>query len=184
MKVEKIIEFLKNNKIDFVSPGSYCIPSNVIIEAINEFIETGKSSLINKHQKWTWYGWSFDELQRKGECIIYNKLNYEELIEYRDLKLFWKDYSDLAELSNLIYNAKQQKEIERTYKYRRKVGFSVEIKRKCLKRDNDSCVKCDSKEKLEIDHIISLIKGGDNTLKNAQTLCKKCHRKKTTKDLK
>ncbi len=37
---------------------------------------------------------------------------------------------------------------------------------------------------VEADHIIPKRLGGETSLRNLQTLCKKCHKKKTKKDLK
>ena len=47
-----------------------------------------------------------------------------------------------------------------------------------LKRDGYECVKCGSKEKLEIDHIKPWRWGGVTKRKNFQTLCKSCNNKK------
>jgi HNH endonuclease len=45
-------------------------------------------------------------------------------------------------------------------------------------RDQGKCVKCNSSEKLEFDHIIPVIKGGANTERNIQLLCENCNRSK------
>jgi len=42
-------------------------------------------------------------------------------------------------------------------------------------------VQCESKEKLEYDHIIPISKGGSNTERNVQLLCEKCNREKSAK---
>ena len=45
-------------------------------------------------------------------------------------------------------------------------------------RDQGRCVKCGSRERLEYDHIIPLVKGGSNTERNIQLLCESCNRAK------
>lgn len=45
-------------------------------------------------------------------------------------------------------------------------------------RDNNSCLKCNIKDGLSIDHIKPLAKGGDNSIGNLQTLCAKCNSSK------
>jgi len=53
-----------------------------------------------------------------------------------------------------------------------------EIRQQVLTRDNNQCVKCKSPEKLEIDHIIPVSKGGKGVIDNLQTLCISCNRSK------
>jgi len=61
----------------------------------------------------------------------------------------------------------------------RRVNLSKSIRRKVLERDNYQCVKCGSKENLEIHHKIPysnfLLPRNANKLENLVTLCKKCH---------
>ncbi|MFA5365707.1 MAG: HNH endonuclease [Candidatus Bathyarchaeia archaeon] len=53
-----------------------------------------------------------------------------------------------------------------------------------LKRDNNHCVKCGSTQALEIDHIEAFVNGGKYfDYNNLQTLCHKCHVRKTKQDL-
>lgn len=50
-------------------------------------------------------------------------------------------------------------------------------------RDEYRCVKCGSTDKLHVDHILPIAEGGEPTLANGQTLCAKCHSRKTVSDL-
>lgn len=52
---------------------------------------------------------------------------------------------------------------------------------KVWRRDEGKCAICGSKEKLEIDHIIPISKGGANTYRNLQLLCEKHNRSKSNK---
>lgn len=47
-----------------------------------------------------------------------------------------------------------------------------------LDKFNHKCVKCGSTERLELDHIIAITEGGDNSQENIQVLCKPCNGKK------
>ncbi|GEM_PF-1439331 len=52
---------------------------------------------------------------------------------------------------------------------------------KVWNRDQGKCVRCNSQENLEFDHIIPYSKGGANTYRNLQLLCEKCNRSKSNK---
>ena len=56
-----------------------------------------------------------------------------------------------------------------------------DIMDKVWNRDGGKCVKCGSQEKLEFDHIIPHSKGGANSYRNLQILCKKCNVEKSNK---
>ena len=45
-------------------------------------------------------------------------------------------------------------------------------------RDSGRCVRCESNERLEFDHIIPIAEGGSSTERNVQLLCEKCNRTK------
>jgi 5-methylcytosine-specific restriction protein A len=45
-------------------------------------------------------------------------------------------------------------------------------------KQGKSCARCLSKNKLEVDHIVPLSKGGDNSINNLQILCSSCNKKK------
>ena len=53
------------------------------------------------------------------------------------------------------------------------------VKREVWQRDGGKCVQCGSNEKLEFDHIIPVVKGGSNTVRNIQLLCETCNRTKS-----
>lgn len=56
-----------------------------------------------------------------------------------------------------------------------------EIKWAVWERDNFTCKHCGSHQMLTTDHVIPVSKGGKPTLKNLQTLCKKCNGTKGSK---
>ena len=45
-----------------------------------------------------------------------------------------------------------------------------------------ACVRCGGDDFIEIDHIVPLAKGGDNSIENLQPLCINCNTKKRDKN--
>ena len=58
--------------------------------------------------------------------------------------------------------------------------FNRDMRKKLL-NENSFCNNCNSKEKLTIDHIIPISKGGKNLESNVQILCNKCNMLKKDK---
>ena len=54
------------------------------------------------------------------------------------------------------------------------------LRNKIFRRDENQCVKCKSKNNLQIDHIVPFILGGMTIEDNLQTLCKTCNLSKGT----
>jgi 5-methylcytosine-specific restriction endonuclease McrA len=50
-----------------------------------------------------------------------------------------------------------------------------------MRRAGWKCQRCPSSEGLGVDHIIPVIRGGENTLENLQALCRSCNSEKGTK---
>ncbi len=50
--------------------------------------------------------------------------------------------------------------------------------RRALIKPDSFCARCSTTENLTVDHIISLRKGGQNTMDNLQVLCLACNRSK------
>ena len=60
--------------------------------------------------------------------------------------------------------------------------LSSSVREAVKARDGWQCVRCGSDELLEVDHIVPTYADGSNELDNLQTLCRSCHRKKTSED--
>ena len=54
-----------------------------------------------------------------------------------------------------------------------------EIRTYVWNRDAGKCVKCGSRDNLEFDHIVPIVKGGSNTARNIELLCERCNRAKS-----
>ena len=60
-------------------------------------------------------------------------------------------------------------------------SIPTDVKVAVWKRDKECCVNCFSNLNLEFDHIIPVSKGGANSIKNIQLLCRNCNRTKSNK---
>ena len=60
--------------------------------------------------------------------------------------------------------------------------LSSSVKQATKARDGWQCKGCQSDEDLQVDHILPTYMGGSNELDNLQTLCRSCHREKTSED--
>lgn len=56
--------------------------------------------------------------------------------------------------------------------------ISAELREVVFARDGHRCCMCQSRDKLEVDHVIPVSKGGQSKVDNLQTLCRSCNRKK------
>jgi len=52
------------------------------------------------------------------------------------------------------------------------------VRSEVWRRDGGACVKCDSKQNLQFDHIIPVARGGATSAQNLQLLCRQCNQVK------
>lgn len=105
---------------------------------------------------------------------VFQKLNMIE-IEKTILIQNWGKHQNIEGMDKI----REQNRI-RAKEYRKRLagvgGYSyLEHYDEIFKRDNGTCVYCGSKEDLCIDHLVPLIKGGDNEIDNLVISCKRCN---------
>lgn len=124
------------------------------------------------------------EIEKKKEEIIQQKkqqqieheknLIRQELLEKERKKQLQREvYKELLD-KGAISNQSIDKDSSRE-------PIPQDVMDKVWNRDGGKCVKCGSQENLEFDHIIPFSKGGANTYRNLQILCKKCNVEKSNK---
>lgn len=84
---------------------------------------------------------------------------------------------DAIHCSIICYGLSQRGDTKRSGK-----NFSNTQKRKIAQRDGLHCRVCGVLENLDVDHILAICNGGDNSLENGQILCDRCHTQKTKSD--
>lgn len=72
--------------------------------------------------------------------------------------------------------------LERFGDRKRRKPMDKRLAKSILQKYNFSCVKCGSAERLQIDHIVPVIKGGKDEMDNLQILCQPCNVRKGTRE--
>lgn len=73
------------------------------------------------------------------------------------------------------------RDLSRTEKLRKEL--KPRHKKLVLERDQYRCVNCDAHKNLCVDHKTPIVKGGDNSMSNLQTLCRSCNGSKGAKTM-
>jgi len=137
-----------------------------------------KSEVINSLLKSNWQTFIFLE---------YSLLNYIKNQVSKIYDNFNSKFKLILEFKNKLHNPKKfieaisfctnssEKYVKDVLSGRIENNLTKKEKDKILKRDNHQCRICDSKNNLEIHHIIPVANGGGKYSKNLCTLCSECH---------
>lgn len=141
-------------------------------EAAADFIERQKREPLEVPGTWGW--WAY-----RGKVLVLNSDEPEPLPDKaRDLLLL----KHLVLRQERSYE-KIRREVETLENMERLEGVPREpipesVRLFVWQRDQGRCVKCESQERLEFDHVIPIALGGSNTERNIQLLCETCNRSK------
>lgn len=107
------------------------------------------------------------------ECIGCRKAKY--FVDYEEYPVC----NDCKKIEQDRYNREHNaiRPIRKRCKYR-KENIPGDFRWTIFERDNYTCQKCGSRRNLSVDHIFPESRGGELTMENAQTLCKRCNSKK------
>lgn len=131
------------------------------IEKREEFKEENKQNnmILTKEQI---YQITHTYARPKGKCICCdnNKIHSSGLCR--------KCYKYLIDNKLMPKKHRKTKDVANETEFRK-------MRLKVLERDNHKCVQCGSTFKINVHHKKHRGKGGDNSLKNLETLCYYCH---------
>ncbi|MDG1301996.1 MAG: HNH endonuclease [Opitutae bacterium] len=126
--------------------------------------------------------------KRSFRTIYYSEVYILQNIAYVVVGL----YSE--EEKSLLVQAEHDKERSKFERLKRKFELAQNLEEKpkrrpipeevrvaVWRRDQGTCVKCGSRERLEYDHIIPVAEGGGDSVRNIELLCEKCNRSKGAK---
>lgn len=119
----------------------------------------------------------FESVRRKQEDGIRESLK-QEILEKEEQRL---KKEKIKNLKRELMQEMTEQGIIRNNSILKREPISQEVQDKVWNRDGGKCIKCESQEKLEFDHIIPFSKGGSNSYRNLQLLCEKCNRQKSNK---
>ncbi len=138
-----------------------------------------------------------DEIQT-GDILRVNNKDTFEIVDWKVLetyihlspeeaKLEWEKYpfGDTRRAKKYGYYPYVLKNLKKVKEYPPKKPspryISSEVRNKVWLRDDGKCKRCGVRANLEFDHIIPVSKGGSNTEKNIELLCKGCNIKKSNR---
>ena len=109
----------------------------------------------------------------KGNIYRFDRPGYSE--EEMLLQLI-----DLEDRERRVFERlKNRMKLAAGEKQRERERIPEELRIAVWRRDSGKCARCGSRERLEYDHIVPLVKGGSNTVRNIELLCEKCNREKS-----
>jgi len=133
-----------------------------------EFVErrtNGKYNFIYFNKAVYMYDNSKDNFSDEEICLLIKEYTYKKEKKFTNLKK-QIEYFEKLTTENLV---------------KKREPIPEDVRFEVWRRDLGRCVQCGSKENLEFDHIIPFSKGGSNTSRNLQLLCRKCNREKSDK---
>ena len=158
--------------------GCYDMPLKHFDRIYQHYKDTGENLLDN-------YSFVIHKSWERDEDIMLSHDSFNESVEIiskvRSLRL--KNFEIAGEalyicrqqLKNYIrweeYNSKK------AVKRRKANGFTSKenVRKWVFTTHGEKCLKCGSKEDVQLDHIVPIHKGGENKLSNLQPLCKSCN---------
>lgn len=117
----------------------------------------------------------------KKEChyAVFHDLLYECSGPYRDDEfkmLVRNEYDQECRYFKKLHSLREDNFGSASSTIRERIPEKIRIA--VWRRDGGKCSRCESREKIEFDHIVPISLGGSNTARNIELLCERCNRTK------
>lgn len=188
-ELEKLIKFFYKGGAIY-RKGNYDLPVDVAYFAALEHLQHGDDVLIEYDRLKAMYGACVAVTTGRSYRMRLSEANLLLWGTATEGETFWKVEAIYSEelirfISSIVAEDLAYYEEEKQYRKRRKrasaYALNPKLRKKIFNRDGNKCKACGATERLEIDHILSVRKGGGNEDKNLQTLCSSCNSRKCDK---
>lgn len=159
--------------------GMYTMPLKAFIMAWEHYKETGEN-VLDEYSRLVYLSWMDDSRLFDQDEII----KTEEVLKNNG---FWNIHhkltgQDIKTIRFVINNSRKFWERKNSYELKRLQASLFtsrpDIRKKVYDLHGKECLSCGETEKIEMDHVIPIVKGGENTIENLQPLCKSCNTSK------
>jgi hypothetical protein len=165
----------------FVFNGMYTMPDEIFLRLFDHYQKTGENYL-DVYSELQYLFWE----SKKPEGYTHDYIECEKYERYisisRRLKLFNVD--EILEIRQYVrkcwFKYRDYLDHLKNEPRRKACRFTAmpEVKKYIFTKYGKKCLCCGSIDKISLDHIIPVQKGGKDEVENLQPLCKSCNSKK------
>jgi len=190
METDKLKNFIYNSGCfgGFVMKGNFNIPNNDFFLLFEEYLKTGINCL-DDYAQLVYLTRDYKEMVNGnlGDCIDNDKFQYYmKLVSSNHFLTILFTEETLFEIREVLrYERRNDENIHNKIINQDRVNACSFTRKKDIRGavmllHGDKCLKCGS-DKIALDHVIPIVKGGLNEIDNLQPLCKKCNSSKGDK---
>jgi len=163
--------------------GMHDMPVDVFACIYKYYTETG-INLLDDYANMVYLDWEYttDDAYIDIERI---RMQEKSLSMLRDSDMFRKEWLDVAQMQIKHFRGKYHIQQARLENEQRIIACTYtarpDVRKKIFELHGNYCLCCGANENITLDHIVSIHKGGQNSIDNLQPLCKSCNSKKGVK---
>jgi hypothetical protein len=188
-RITSLEKFVSQSKTfnGFTFQGHYGMHTEMFIKLYEHFKKTGENYL-DVYSELQWLIWDMNSSKANDECQI----DYDEHSKLRQYisiarRLHLYDFDTLKDIIKYIdklrNNYMNYLEHLRNEPRRDACKFTAlkEVQDYVYSKYGRKCIKCGATERISLDHVIPIVKGGEDKVENLQPLCKSCNSSKGIK---